>query len=281
MTPLGGPLWQIDDAWYGNAVDDNGVEWFVETEDGWSSGPAIRGDVTDLPGGDGGTDSNPLFSARVISLTGYATGEPAAVNAARLRFPSLTEAARGGVLTVTEDGMSLSSIVRPSGAFRADRLGGYTFRWQMQLTAPDPRKYGPALEQTTTMGASTGGLAFPMAFPLAFGAAAGGSVAIGNDGTVKSWPVVRIAGPVVNPRILNPTTGDEFRIALTLAAGEYLDIDTAARTVLLQGTASRRALVSTTGEWLPVAPGGATFTCSADTYDASALFTFAGRGAWI
>ena len=281
MTPLGGPLWQIDETWYGNATDDNGVDWIVETEDGWSSGPSIRGDVADLPGGDGGFDSNPLFSARVISLTGVATGEASAVNAARLRFPSLTEAARGGVLTVTEDGLSLSAVVRPSGPFRADQFGSYSFKWSLQLTAPDPRKYGPALEQSTTMAASSGGLAFPLSFPLAFGTATGGSVAIGNDGTIKSWPVVRITGPVVNPRILNPTTGDEVRIALTLAAGEYLDIDTAARTVLLQGTASRRALVSTVGEWLPVPPGGASFTCSADTYDATALFTFAGRGAWI
>ena len=285
MTPLGGPLWQIDDTWYGNATDDYGVEWWVDAEavDGWYSSPAIRGDGGDLPGGDGGVDSNPLYSPRVISLSGTAIAPTAALAlAARTRFSSLLDASRGGVLTVTENGQALSCVVRPSGPFRADApLGGQAFGFQMQLTAPDPRKYGPAVEVATGLSGSTGGLVFPMSFPLDFGSSAGGSVALVNDGTVKSWPVLRINGPVSNPRILNPVNGDQLRIGLTLGIGDYLDIDTSARTVLLQGTASRRGAVSATGEWLPVPPGGASFTFGGDTYEAAASLTVSARSAWI
>lgn len=284
MTPLGGPLWQIDESWYGNAVDDNGVEWWVDPQsvDGWYSSPAFRGDSSDLPGADGGFDSNPLYSARVISLGGVAVAPtPAAAVAARLAFTCLLERARGGVLTVTENGLALSCVVRPSGPFRADLpIGGQSFQWQMQVTAPDPRKYGPALEVSTSMGGSSGGVAFPLTFPLDFGVSTGGAVALPNDGTVKSWPLLRITGPVINPRILNPATGDSLRLAMTINAGEYVDIDTAARTVLLQGSASRRALTASTGEWLPVAPGGASFSFGADSYSAAAVLTVSARSAW-
>jgi len=281
MTPLGGPLWELGE-WTGNAVDDLGVEWWVESEDGWSSSPAIRADSGDLPGGDGAFDSNPLYSGRVITLAGSAIAPSSELaNAARLRFSSLLEANRGGVLRVTEDGLALSAVVRPSGAVKVERTGGYAFAWQLILVAADPRKYGDAIETSTGMAGSTGGLVFPVVFPADFGASAGGSVSLVNHGTVKSWPVIRITGPVVNPRVQNPSTGDELVLAMTIDAGEYVDIDTSARTVLLQGTASRRARVSTSGEWLPIAPGGTSFSFGADFYSLSASLTVSARSAWI
>lgn len=280
-TALYGPQWSLG-SWQGNWTDADDVEWWVSTEEGWSSSPGLRSDIADLPGADGGNDAASLYSARQITLSGTAIATTvAAAAAARLAFASTLEANRGGTLSCTENGLTLSALVRLTGPVRLSPAGANAFEFQLQLTAPDPRKYAPAVEQSVGLPLAAAGLVFPVAFPANFGATSGGSIALTNVGTVKSWPVLRIAGPVVNPRITNPVTGDSLRLAMSLDAGQYVDIDTAARTVLLMGSASRRALVSVVGEWLPVAPGACALAFAADTYDAGALLTVAARSAWI
>lgn len=280
-TALYGPQWSLG-SWQGNWTDADDVEWWVSTEEGWSSSPGLRSDIADLPGADGGNDAASLYSARQITLSGTACATTvAAAAAARLAFASTLEATRGGTLSCTENGLTLSALVRLTGPVRLGIAGANAFDFQLQLTAPDPRKYAAAVEQSVGLPTAPSGLVFPVAFPANFGASSGGSIAVSNSGTVKTWPVIRITGPVVNPRISNPDTGDELRLAMTVEAGQHVDIDTAARTVLLQGTASRRSVTAVTGEWLPVAPGSGTLRFGADVYDPSALATVAVRSAWI
>jgi hypothetical protein len=282
-TPIRYPLVTLG-CWAGNVVDDDGTQWFVTDWSGWDETPDMRSNSDALPGSDGGTEPNPLFGPRLMQWHGKAMGAtPALAQKAAREFAALLATDRSGTLTVDDGSLALSARVLPQGTSPVfvKWVTDVWFEFGLSLVAPDPRKYGPVVEVVTGMAGSTGGLPFPLTFPLAFGSASGGSVTVDNTGTIKSWPIMRIAGPVVNPRIINPATGDELRVNLTLAAGEYLDIDTAARTVLLQGTASRRKDVATSGEWLPVPPGGASFTCSADVYDPAAVFTFAGRSAFI
>lgn len=280
-TALYGPQWSLG-SWLGNWTDSNDVDWIVSTEEGWSSSPDLRSDIADLPGADGGSDAASLYSARQIMLSGAAVApDPATAAAARLAFSSTLEATRGGTLSCTENGVTLSADVRLTGPVRIAQNGPYGFDFQLALTAPDPRKYAAAVETSVGLPLAPAGLPFPVAFPANFGAASGGSVSVANGGTVRTWPVLRIAGRAVNPRVTNPVTGDELRLAMTVEAGQYVDIDTAARTVLLQGTASRRSVVSVSGEWLPIAPGSASLKFGADVYDASALLTVAVRSAWI
>ncbi len=280
-TPLYGPQWTVG-GWVGNVIDDAGVEWIVSQEDGWFSSPAIRADLGDLPGGDGSYDADPLYSARTVTLTGTAIGpDPTTAAVARLRFSSLLEAGRGGTLSCTEDGFTLTALVRPSGPVKIAQVGAQAFDFQIQVTAPDPRKYGPVTELTVGLPSGGSGLIFPVVFPANFGAASGGGISPANDGTVETWPIIRITGPAVNPRILNPDTGDMLVFAMTLAAGETLDIDTAARSVLYQLSASRRSITRATGRWLPIAPGGAQLSWGSDVYDPAASMTVAVRSAWI
>lgn len=281
-TALRGPLWTLG-SWQGNWTDANDVEWWVSDEQGWSSSPDIRSTLEALPGDDGGSDAAPLYSPRVITLSGTAIAlDPATAATARLNFSSLLEALRGGDLTCTDDtGLTLSAFVRLSGPVRVSQVNGQAFEFQLQLTAPDPRKYLAAVETTTGLPAPSGGLTFPVAFPADFGYSTGGSVVVTNYGTVRTWPVLRLAGPLINPRVINPATGDEMRIAISIDSGQYLDIDTAARTVLLGGAASRRAAVAVTGEWLPIAPGTSSFRFGSDAFDPASLLTVAVRSAWI
>lgn len=76
---------------------------------------------------------------------------------------------------------------------------------------------------------TTGGLTFPMVFPMQI---AGDPAAVGRpgfftvDGTAPTWPVLRVSGPCSNPSITHVASGRTLTAPVTLAAGEWVEIDT-------------------------------------------------------
>ncbi|HEX5566745.1 MAG TPA: hypothetical protein VFY14_07435 [Streptomyces sp.] len=76
---------------------------------------------------------------------------------------------------------------------------------------------------------SAGGLTFPLYFPFTI---AGAPQAVGRPGffevagTAATWPVLRVAGPCANPVITHVGTGRTLAVQATLAAGEWVEIDT-------------------------------------------------------
>jgi hypothetical protein len=118
-----------------------------------------------------------------------------------------------------------------------------------------------------------GGTVPPSTMPMGLSMGGGSSVATFNPGTSPSYPTIRIAGPVTNPAIRNITTGKELRLALTMVAGEYLDIDARGKTITDQGGTNRYAIRS--GDWLTIQPGSNTLAFVADSSDPAALATVA------
>lgn len=104
----------------------------------------------------------------------------------------------------------------------------------------DPLFYGDSPE-SVTLGmayASAGGFIFPVTFPvltLPGGFSPGEAYVTGRR---KTWPVIRINGPVVNPQIL--TDAWQLNLNLTLNEGHYVEIDTRPwkRTITLDGTSA-------------------------------------------
>ncbi|MEW2393073.1 hypothetical protein AB0933_32400 [Streptomyces venezuelae] len=74
-----------------------------------------------------------------------------------------------------------------------------------------------------------GGMTFPLQFPFTIH---GDPSAIGRpgylevDGTRETWPLLRVTGPCANPTITHVTTGRSLTVLTTLAAGEWVEIDT-------------------------------------------------------
>ncbi|MGW0523048.1 hypothetical protein [Crossiella sp. NPDC003009] len=102
------------------------------------------------------------------------------------------------------------------------------------------------------------GIRFPRAFPVAFGSAPDpGVLRLHNAGNGVAYPRLRVTGPVAMPRIVNLATGGELALRYVLLAGQWLDIDTGTREVLLNGAAPRWV---TPGRdtWWPVAEPGVT-----------------------
>ncbi|SCL15045.1 phage distal tail protein [Micromonospora inyonensis] len=131
--------------------------------------------------------------------------------------------------------------------------------------------------QVTTVG---GGLTVPVTVAAAV---TSGRASITNTGTKPVGLRIRVDGPVVEPRasLLTPDGTGIVRVWTDLTAGQWLDIDTAARTVYLNGTASRRGVTTVTGIGWPVLPPGThEIAFDASTYSATATATVRWRDTW-
>lgn len=175
---------------------------------------------------------------------------------------------------------------RPTKRFVSDSIDDWGSAWtataQLEFEASDPRIYDATL-QTPSTGLATvsGGMTFPASFPLGFGApASGGYIFATNAGTFPTRPLAIIAGPVVNPQIQNVTTGDTVKLNITLASTDMLAVDFNARTILLNGTASRYSALTSDSAWFELVPGTTTIRFLASAFAAGTL-TLQYRSAWL
>lgn len=150
------------------------------------------------------------------------------------------------------------------------------------FSATDPRIYSGTAKQTQTTNPVTfGGLAFNATADFSFGGVtSSGTVTATNAGTFQTPLRFRIDGPVVDPVITNVVTGERLALTITLASGQYLDICTAGRTVLLNGTASRYSSLTADTTWMQLPPGNSEFQFRATT-DFAGQLTISWADAWV
>lgn len=114
------------------------------------------------------------------------------------------------------------------------------------------------------------GIELPAELPWELPESAAGSVNAVNAGTAPGYWRARLTGPLEQPVLDHLESGT--RLALTanggvnLAPGQFLDIDSRRRTVLLNGTADRQSqlAVPPPDRWGGLAVGDNTFRLSAD-----------------
>jgi hypothetical protein len=281
FTPLQLPVYTAD-VWAGNAVDPDGVEWWVTKEQGWNDTPEMRLGLVNKARADGAFDSPGYRSPRVITLEGMAIAPSwEAKELAKNRLAAVfADASVLGTFQVQEQLFDRQVRARLSDhAKMADRTRT-TFEWSLQLTAPDPMRYGSVAYQANCGLPRPGaGLNFPMAFPLDFGTPVGGRLTLTNQGTAPASPVWTIQGPCAQPTIVNQNTGQRLTFSLTLGS-ETLVVDTAARTVLL-GDASRRSTLEPGSAWFTLPPGTTSVVFEAADNSAAAQLTASWRDTWI
>lgn len=114
----------------------------------------------------------------------------------------------------------------------------------------------------------------------------GGLLDLVNEGTAPAPLFMRIDGPVVNPRvILQRPDGSVQEIDffdLTVAAGQWIEINTASGTALLNGLpgSSVRGRVIWDIDPYPLLPGTTTLRFTAEEFNEDALLTVVYRSAW-
>lgn len=138
--------------------------------------------------------------------------------------------------------------------------------------------------ETTVLELTTGGLTFPIRFPIRFsGVVTGNTLAITNAGNATTGMRVRIFGYSEQPRIsvtnMQTLEQQSLELNMVLAETEFIDIDTQARTVYLNGNASRRNIATGTFPLLP--RGTHQFDFSSANYSPTARAEVCWRDAWV
>jgi hypothetical protein len=157
---------------------------------------------------------------------------------------------------------------------------------QTQFVALDPLIYSSELyvEGPIGLGQEVGGVCLPLCVPFCVeGSLSGGELLLENCGTAETGMIIRIDGPVGQPRISlrHPDgTVQSLRFDTTLAEGQFLIIDTGNRTVFLNGllTASERG--RTVGDFPLLPPGTSVLRFTATDFNDQARITVSYRDAW-
>lgn len=257
------------------ATDADGVQWRLIEFEGWEGSPSPTLDVVQNPRQDWASAGESFLTARYMAARGLIVAPtPALLNAAIDRLnAAISKAARP--YTVNQDGDERWLNARRADEVRMTKMNSQVAQYAVQIVATDGRKLHPELTGSTLLPSSSGGLTVP--FTALFTVPATqitGQVSLENDGNTTGPVRLRIAGPVQGPVVTHVSSGRQlvFSSSLVLAAGEWLDIDMDARTVLANGQSNRRMYV-TSAAWSAFERGGNTWAFTAAVYDPAAQLT--------
>ncbi len=165
-------------------------------------------------------------------------------------------------LTVTAAGRTLTAgaqLLQARPMLTRGEWGVGRFGWLLQWRCPDPLRYGPPDTDSTGLPTVGGGLTYPLTYPLQYGAVgATGRITLTNPGTAEAPMVLTVRGPLPQGFEVSDDRGRRLTYAAPVPDGQTVELDTAAGTVMVEGTASRRGNLSH-ADWLTV-PAADPFT---------------------
>lgn len=190
----------------------------------------------------------------------------------------------GGDVEITWNaaGVEYLMYARPRGASLRNTNGRTGKAWvTASLECPDPSIYS-AEEFTSEIGLlhRIGGLSVPFGVPTGIhSVVADGEDTLTNAGTGYARLLHRIDGPATNPRItlITGATVETLNLDIVLGGGDWLDIDTGTKLVVLNGSVS--GLPYAWGDW-PLLKGEAQIRFEADSYNEYARLTTRYRSTW-
>ena len=281
-TSLGGRRVDLGSVSLG-MVDAAGVAWHLTGMEGWDS-PDQRAEYSAREADHGAWAAPVYLSQRPITLAGKIETSGVAVLDSAMEQLIAACALTDTTLTVYET-TPKQATVRRSGPLLLRPITDRIAEYSILVTAADPRRYSTTLQsQSTALPSVTGGLTLPITMPITISATTvAGSITLTNSGSMATRPTLTLAGPVDTPTIVAALPGGtvtQIAYGGALQAGDVLVIDSAARTVVLNGTASRRLYFSGTWPEVP-ANSSVTYSWSAPVYEPTALLTGTCRSAWM
>lgn len=229
--------------------------WFCSSLDlGY---PDVRDVVNNRPDRDGVDDRTTLMGGRVISADVTALkGAGARIDAVASSFaPFMVPSARPVLHYVLD---------RPGAPERTFRVRASAYQWpiagpdqrdvNLQWLADDPVARDPTAKTVISWsGSSTGaGRAYNLAFNRTYPPGGGSPVfgVINTPGDVPIRPLYRIYGPITGPylylssAIWSPPPVIWFQTSFVLGAGQWVDVDSASKTVYLNSDPTQSAATS-------------------------------------
>ena len=271
------------------SLDASSAPWRLEAVQGLDSAN-VRASTEELPEEDGAEFNPGFLGSRPIVLEGATKADLSFAdrNAAMVTLSRASMALRGdALLRFQPDGMpALELRVRREQPLRyAGRGPRKTFL--LPLVAADPRIYSQAVNTQTGTAIVQLGAAFDWVFDVNFGGGTGAirELAVSNAGNFPTPPVVRIEGPISNPVIANSQTGEQLSLTanggLSLAAGQWVDVDMLARTVTRNDGTNEYDKVAFPGStWWYLNAGSTIITLNGAGSTGSTKLTATWRDAW-
>ena len=132
------------------------------------------------------------------------------------------------IITDVGDERRISVIYKEGLTLPLSVEGSYHYRMGIELKAVDPVFYHPTLGAVTfNLGGASDDFVVPTPVPSPMGTSVLDTTRnITYDGTWRTWPKIRIIGPITDCLIENLTTDEQLDFAgVTIAANDYYDID--------------------------------------------------------
>lgn len=277
--------------WAGTLIGSGTSYRWIELA-GWEDTPGLDSGNVLRPVRHGAWPGRRYAQERIITLTSRISVDVpadfgAAVTAIRRATPIADDETELPLIIRTRGGETLLSYAAVSARIIPnDRQAGIgRGQLSLQWTASDPRRYGLD-EHTETIPQPVAGvgLVYPLTYPLSYGTAPeSGARTLLNGGDVATNPVLTITGPCTTPLIVNTTTDRQLELAVIVAAGEQLVIDTSAGTALLAG-ADRQGSVTEASvpiEDFELASGPNDLAFRATTFSTGASVVLTWRDAYL
>lgn len=273
--------------------------------------PAARVVTQGRPGRDGEDDTTALHGASAVSMSVMLVPGAKTILALRDALRSFCHPGARPYLELDEDGTQRRIRLRADQQ-TAPIVSPTHQEMQLSWRAPDgvaesaaeqigtaegttaavigrfyDRTYPMGYAQTQTQAGGTYGTTYPETYPSDEGVQSVpvGSVTVINDGNVPVLPLLRLYGPATDPRVENQLTGERLLFTgLTIAAGDWLEIDCRTSTIRLNGLEeqSRYARLDfVASSFLRLLPGANTIRYYPVTFDVGARLEVRYRSAWL
>lgn len=268
--PIVNPVTNPAEAWqltYGGVALGSGTAYEVMNISGLGDLPDLRTSDAARPGTHGLYTGTDLLAGRTIVLElAIATSGEAdlAAKVAALRAitaPQDTPLPLRYAIPGEPDKIVWVKPRRRSLPYDWEYVVG-TPRATIQFEAPDPRLYAAAETSVTAV----------------LDATLTKTVTATNTGEFETLPVVKMQGPLTNPKLTHVESGRFVELALEIGTGRIITLDFANGTIL-DGTTSYYTAKTLASRWYELAPGDNTLTFTATAGTGNVAVTF--RSAWV
>lgn len=243
------------------------------TLDDWDAGiacesldlghPNVRAVVADRPGAHGTIDETRYFGARSVALKlNVFAGTYGSRRAILDRIAPFCDPGRRSVIRYEDPtGGGTRALDVRAGDASAPLTNPTLTEMAVSWIVPAGLIYADDSKTETAQPFTevAPGLTFDAMFPASFPSFTSSAAALLNEGTLDAHWTAELYGPFTGPALINRTTGEGLYFpGLTIAAGDYLHLDSLQRTVTVNGiaTATRYGYLDfVNSTWWTLGPG--------------------------
>lgn len=159
--------------------------------------------------------------------------------------------------TLTDELGPTSRVVSIRNARPRDTKGQSVVVFDVDMIAPDPLRYGPALTVSTGLPTAGGGIVYPITYPIDYGTPGNpGSITVSNLGTADTYSLLEVTGGLSGGfELTETTTGRITRFERPIPLGSTVYLNPRTGRVSLDGPSDVSDFLTRSG-WWSVPAGG-------------------------